>query len=170
MVEVAKDNNLDTAKGGGITTNELEAVVDDVHESGGNHRDFVNNETVEIADELEFVLRHATMGLGVATMDIRRWNHKERMNCLAADIKGGDAGRGENDGALLSMGEKIFEQDRFAGASVAGDEKVVIAVFEFIKNRLLLATKFYLWFFLHVVLIIARLSDIIYIKKELVEC
>jgi len=110
------------------------AAIDRVEQVGVDHGDLVDDDGVNGPEQLA---QFASL------FDLVIGNHtdrqpKQRMDGLAADIEGRDAGRRANNDLLRRVPRQVIQQRRFACARTTGDKDVIARRLDSVEYRLLL--------------------------------
>ena len=128
LVEIADEDHLQAAEPFlRARTVEAEELLDAVHEVGPDHGHLVDDDGVEVAVEGGAVGGGAP-ALAELADGVRRdvgLEAEEGVDRLAADVQGGDAGRGQDGDALERLAAPELEEGRFPGPGLAGDEDVL---------------------------------------------
>lgn len=136
LVEIADEDHLQPAEPvAGARSVEAEELLDRIEQVGPNHRDLVDDDGVEMAEDVGGRGLRARQFADGVRRDVGL-EAEERMDGLAVDVEGGDAGRGQDGDPLLGPGAEIFEERGFPGAGLAGDEDVAVRVLHDVKGAL----------------------------------
>ena len=138
LEEVAKDNHLAAAEREFEAAEIFQLGVDHVEDVGGDHGDFVDDDSVELLEDFDLALLEVGDFFEVLVVLDAELKLEKGVNGLAGDIESGDTGGSEDGEIFLGMSGKVGEEDGFARAGFASDEKVVVGFLEEIVGALLL--------------------------------
>jgi hypothetical protein len=105
-----------------------------VEQVGRHHRDLVDDERVDLAQQP----LHVAVLLDRLVADEADRQLEERVDGLATDVERGYARRGADHELLLAVEREVVEQRRLARAGAAGDEQVLGGLLDRVVDRLLL--------------------------------
>ena len=152
LVHVANHQELDTAEGAAALAVAPQGVVDGVEEVGADHGDFIDDEELEGADDVELCFAERLVALGHLVfgdelLDVGEigveGELEEGMDGDAAGVDGGDAGGCHDGVAFGTSGGNFAEEGGFACAGFPGEEDRNTGLFN-VASR-----EFYLWVSFH---------------------
>jgi hypothetical protein len=135
LVRIAEQHDLRTAERFTRTLPRLaQAPVDCIHQVGVDHRDLIDHDRVDRAEQLaQFV---GLLDLVVGDDPDRQ--AEQRVDGLATHVQRRHTGRGADDDLLGGVPGEVIEQGRLASTRAAGDEDVLAGRLDGIEDRLLL--------------------------------
>ena len=136
LEDVADQEKLFAAEGEAhVAGVDAQDLVDEVDDVGADHRDFVDDDEVEAADEAYVVVAVVEAPTQAVDGEVGVFGRyglegaaEKGVEGLAADVDGGDAGGSEDDEFLACVGGDVAQEGALAGAGFAGEEDGAVGV------------------------------------------
>ena len=137
LLEVANHEQLHTAEGTMAVAIAAQHSVHVVEQVGAHHRDFVDDEEVERADEPLFALTHAKLLPAViGPGDVGgKWDLQKRMYRHPSCIDGRNARGGQHHQALRAFGHQTPQEGGLPRTRLSGEEDVGVGIFDDLASQ-----------------------------------
>ena len=137
LVQITEEHETHAAKGlARAPAVDAQRLIDGPHEIGAHHRDFVDDEQLELAHDGAIAAAADVLG-----PDETRRQAEERVDRLSADVDGGKACRCDDDVLGFDHLAECAQQCRFAGAGASGDEQVAAILAQVVERGLVLGCR-----------------------------